>query len=413
MWAGRAAAGFGSRFRPRTVSSWKRRITGGGTPAASWTRPAQRRARTGAGLTRRPSSASSPGRCGRWAWRTRSRITGRTTRTRSIGRAGARPRCGGGGDPSRHSADANQRRFSFKIRSSLDAQLESAESHTQGLDERRECRRQLPLTRIIEEETGEGRAPILEHAHELPLCEMRRRALLRHERQTHAVERGPDHDLDVIDDQWAVHRDGEGLLALVELPPIHAGGSVTKVDAAVVGEVTRRGRLWVRLEIAWRAHNGRPGVLGYAERYHVPLDEFPEMDAGVEAAGHEVDAAFIGRNVEHDVRVLARELSQLGCEHRRGGNGRHDQPHASCRPVPQPRDQVHGSPNVAQRWAQTREELFSGVCRRNAARRAREQLYAEPLFQPLDRVAERRGSHTKTVGRPGEAPFLGYGKERG
>src|SRR2546422_3326296 len=34
-----------------------------------------------------------------------------------------------------------------------------------------------------------------------------------------------------IDDQRPVHRHGDRLLALVELPPVHAGGSVSKVDA--------------------------------------------------------------------------------------------------------------------------------------------------------------------------------------
>src|SRR2546430_17740642 len=91
--------------------------------------------------------------------------------------------------------------------------------------------------------------------------------------------------------------------SLVELPPIHAVGAVAKVDAAVVGQVARRCGLRVRLEIAGRPNDGRPGVLGYAERNHVPFDEFPKMNAGVEAAGDEVDATLIGRHVEHDIRV--------------------------------------------------------------------------------------------------------------
>src|SRR5207302_9465766 len=171
---------------------------------------------------------------------------------------------------------------------------------------------------------GERRAPILEHAHELPLCEMRRRALLRHERQSYAIERRANHELHVIDDQRAVHRDGEGLLALIELPAVHAGGSVPKVDAAVACEVTRVYRLLVRLEVAGRTHDGRPVVLGYAERDHIPFDEFPEMNAGVEPPGDEINAALVRGHVEHDVRVIARKLSQLRCEHRGRGDGRYD-----------------------------------------------------------------------------------------
>src|SRR5437867_5495271 len=121
---------------------------------------------------------------------------------------------------------------------------------------------------MIEEEGREGRAPVVEHAHQLPTREVRRRALLRHERQTYAVDRRPDHDLHVVDDQWSVHRHGERLLALVELPPVHAGGAVSKVDAAVACQVTRVYRLLERLEIAARTHDGGPVVLGYAERDH-------------------------------------------------------------------------------------------------------------------------------------------------
>src|SRR5438094_8326660 len=113
------------------------------------------------------------------------------------------------------------------------------------------------------------------------------------------------------------------MLALVEVPAVYAGGSVSKVDAAVAWQVTRRRRLGVRLEIAGRRHDGRPVVPGYAERDHVPFDEFPEMNAGVEARGDEVDATLVGRHIEHDVRVVASKLSQLRCEDRRRGNGRH------------------------------------------------------------------------------------------
>jgi hypothetical protein len=44
-----------------------------------------------------------------------------------------------------------------------------------------------------------------------------------------AIDRCTDHDLHVIDDQRRVHGDRAGLVALVELPPVHAGGSVAKV----------------------------------------------------------------------------------------------------------------------------------------------------------------------------------------
>src|SRR5207247_7079925 len=115
-------------------------------------------------------------------------------------------------------------------------------------------------------------------------------------------------------------------------------------DAAVACQVTRGYWLLVRLEVASRADDGRPVVLGDAESDHVPLDEFPEVNAGIEARGNEVDATLIGRHVEHDVRIVARKLSQLRRQHRRRGNGRYAQTHASRRPVAQPGNQLQGSP---------------------------------------------------------------------
>src|SRR2546430_7659732 len=65
---------------------------------------------------------------------------------------------------------------------------------------------------------------------------------------------------------------------------------------------------------------------------------------------------FRSRHVEYDIWVVARKLSQLRCEHRRRGDRRHNETHESRRPIPQPRNQVQSSPNVAERRAQTRDE---------------------------------------------------------
>jgi hypothetical protein len=44
----------------------------------------------------------------------------------------------------------------------------------------------------------------------------RRRALLRHKRETHAIDRRTDRELHVVEDQRPVHGDRDGLVALVE-----------------------------------------------------------------------------------------------------------------------------------------------------------------------------------------------------
>ena len=75
------------------------------------------------------------------------------------------------------------------------------------------------------------------------------------------------------------------------------------------------------------------------------------MNAGVEPRGDEVDSGFVGRHVEYDVGVIARELSQLRGEHRRRGKRRDDQTHATGRPVTQPGNELQRFANVAERRA--------------------------------------------------------------
>src|SRR2546427_6612632 len=61
----------------------------------------------------------------------------------------------------------------------------------------------------------------------------------------------------------------------------------------------------------------------------------------------------VRRHIEHDVRVSVRELSQLRCEHRRRGNGRHYQTHPSRRPVTQPGNQVRSEEHTSELQSQS------------------------------------------------------------
>lgn len=100
------------------------------------------------------------------------------------------------------------------------------------LDQRCESGWLLPPAGVIEEEARERRAPVFQHTRERPTRKVRHRSLLRDERQAHAIDRGTDQHIDAIDNQRSVHGDGEGLAALVELPPVHAGGPVAEVGCA-------------------------------------------------------------------------------------------------------------------------------------------------------------------------------------
>ena len=55
--------------------------------------------------------------------------------------------------------------------------------------DRRSQRRLLPLTRVTEEEAGEGRAPIFEDPDQRPACEVRRSVILHREREADTASR--------------------------------------------------------------------------------------------------------------------------------------------------------------------------------------------------------------------------------
>src|SRR5438309_97599 len=106
----------------------------------------------------------------------------------------------------------------------------------------------------------------------------------------------------------------------------------------------------MRFEISRRADDRRPVVPGYPNGHHVLLDELPELNAGVEAGSYEIVMAVRGRDVEHDVRVIARELAQLRGEHRHSRMPRHPYTHASGRSVTEAGNLFQRSANVAERW---------------------------------------------------------------
>jgi len=60
---------------------------------------------------------------------------------------------------------------------------------------------------------------------------------------------------------------------------------------------------------------------GHPDGDHVLLNVFAEVYACIEAASNDVKATVISRDVENDVRIVARKLRQLRSEHGRSGNG--------------------------------------------------------------------------------------------
>src|SRR5258708_36438870 len=101
------------------------------------------------------------------------------------------------------------------------------------------------------------------------------------------------------------------------------------------------------------------------------------MNARVETRGNEVDAALIGGDVEQDVRIVAGKLSELWCEDGWRCKWRHQQAHASGRPVTKRGKVVQRPPNIAERRPQMSQQLFAGFRRCDAPGRPGEQSDAD------------------------------------
>src|SRR5215218_3910164 len=113
-------------------------------------------------------------------------------------------------------------------------------SLAQHLDQRGQRRRLLPPTWVIEEEAGKRLAPRLQNAHERSTFEVGRRAIFSNIGQANTVERGPNAQFNIVDDQRPAHGNAQRLLALVELPPISLLPAMAEVDAPVLQQITRR-----------------------------------------------------------------------------------------------------------------------------------------------------------------------------
>src|SRR3954470_2252427 len=129
-------------------------------------------------------------------------------------------------------------------------------SLAQRLDQSGQRRRLLPPTWVIKEEAGERLAPRLQDAHERSTFEVGRRAILSKVGQANTVERGPNDQFNIVDDQRTAHGNAQRLLALVEFPPINLLPAMAEVDAPVLQQIARRFGREVRFEIPRRPDDG-------------------------------------------------------------------------------------------------------------------------------------------------------------
>ena len=126
-------------------------------------------------------------------------------------------------------------------------------------------------------------------------------------------------------------------------------------------------------EVLRRADDRRALVGGDSYGDHVAFDELAKMDAGIEMAGHEIEAHLVGRrDIEDDIGVCMRECSERRREHHRRRERRDDETYATRRPFSKPRDLPERFSDVCQRRIKASDELLAGVGRRDAPRRPRQ-----------------------------------------
>lgn len=114
----------------------------------------------------------------------------------------------------------------------LSATFRRCTSHAQRLAERRQRGRLLAAAGIVQKVSGEGRTPVFEHTYQRATGDLRRNVFLKRESQSQAVGRRANHQVRVVENQWAVDVDDERLTALFELAAIRPRRAATQIDAS-------------------------------------------------------------------------------------------------------------------------------------------------------------------------------------
>src|SRR5437588_5804578 len=109
--------------------------------------------------------------------------------------------------------------------------------------------RLLSSTRVVQEEPWERLTPLLKDANERARIEVWRGPILSEVRQADPIESSANDQVHVVHDERTVHRDGQGLLALVKLPPIDLVTAVAEVDAPMLQQIARRLGAGMRVEV--------------------------------------------------------------------------------------------------------------------------------------------------------------------
>src|SRR5664280_3691787 len=102
--------------------------------------------------------------------------------------------------------------------------------------------------RVVEKVAIEGRTPVLEDPHELAAREVIGHLVLEQKVQSYAVQRGTEHEIDVVEYQGPGDGHRNRLATFLELPSVDGpAGAHTVPDTPVRRQIPRCLRLWICL----------------------------------------------------------------------------------------------------------------------------------------------------------------------
>ena len=163
-----------------------------------------------------------------------------------------------------------------------------------------------------------------------------------------------------------------------------------------------------RVEVSGRGHDRGALLARDAHRRHVAVEELAEVDARIVATRHEVAARVVfAGDVEHDVRVGARERRQFRTQQRRQHNRRRDQTDEAGRPLAELTNVEQRRVDISQSGTERGKKPLARLRHRDRPRRPCQEANAQALLEGLHCVTHRRAADAEPDCGLGEAAILG------
>ena len=152
-------------------------------------------------------------------------------------------------------------------------------------------RRDLPAARVIDVDARERDAPRRQNRNKSSIRPVGRRHVVRQICDAGAGERRAQREVDVVDDQPALHGDFDFLARTLEFPRVHRAVPLRAMaDAVMVPQIFRQLGYLAACEVGRRADAVHVDFVDDAHRDHVALDALADAQAGIEAPAHDIQS---------------------------------------------------------------------------------------------------------------------------